>query len=356
MALSLSGSSTEDTLTTTSDTKTISGITASADSKRLLTVSIAWATTSGVSRTTSTVTYNGIALTKAVEITNTTGENTGAAIWYLLDANYPSAGSYDVVVTWSDTLSNPLAHITVQQYQDVNQSSLSNSFTNNPDNSTTFSLTASGLSTARNSFVIDCVAANQGSTVTQDSPQVLLESATGTVGVNTAFMGSSYEDAGTSSSVDLGWSGAASACDWSGVGLELIDDSPQIITPTGFNSAGAFGSSSHNKTHTASGFNTAVTLGTPSLLDLTILDVLGFNTPSAFGSPTFRKFITPSGFNTSTNFGTLTTVKFLNPTGLNTPLGFGTPTLVFVWNRVGDSTATFTKDPDPTATFTRIDS
>lgn len=212
--------------------------TCSSGTDRLLVVRIEWATGSTF-RTVSTVRYNGIDLTEAVALQNAGGDDIGVAIWYLKDADFPANGTYNVVTTWSGSLSDATTQIRINTFTGVTQTSLSNTDTQSTDNSTSFSKTVSGLNTSKESWVIDCIGCNDGtlgSGINPDSPQVE-QGSSSSGGIlasgNLCVQGASYEDAGTSSSVSMGWSGAdASTADWAGVFLELIDSTPLSVSPS----------------------------------------------------------------------------------------------------------------------------
>lgn len=83
---------------------------------------------------------------------------------------------------------------------------------------------------------------------------------------------------------------------------------------------------------TVTGFDPAVTFGTPTLTQTTNLAVTGFDVPVSFGTPTVTpdQSVTPSGFDVAVSFGSPVVVPDLlvSPTGFDVPVLFGSPTVV----------------------------
>lgn len=110
----------------------------------------------------------------------------------------------------------------------------------------------------------------------------------------------------------------------------LIPD--QFVNPSGFDLAVSFGTPTlvPDLLVTPSGFDLAVAFGTPTIVPpATELDVAGFDLATVFGTPGLRLTVDTDGFDTTVQFGTPT----LRPDLLVTPAGFdlttlfGTPTL-----------------------------
>ncbi|TDJ06650.1 MAG: hypothetical protein E2O71_08655, partial [Deltaproteobacteria bacterium] len=66
---------------------------------RLLTVCIAVEAPLGSSDVTGNVTYDGVAMTKAIDNIAGTSFDQNVEIWYMLEANLPVAGTYSVSIT-----------------------------------------------------------------------------------------------------------------------------------------------------------------------------------------------------------------------------------------------------------------
>lgn len=339
MSLAIDGSTTEVESSTHNHTSlTASSITASTGSKRLMVVTCCHVTTSGTVRTASGCTYNGISLTKAVEVTNTTADNTYAAVFYLKDADYPSAGSYDVVATWSDTLANPISQMTVTQLTDANQTTF-NTTSDNPDNTNSPDTTIGSLNVARTSFIFDAVSGNNAPSATADSPQISLGTATN----GNLFCGASYEDAGTSSTVNLGWGNGVSGTDWCHALLEVIDDSPFTVSPTLLTSTTTFGSESIDKAYGTTALTSTTTFGTPSLDKSKFIFPARLTSTTTFGTPGFNKDFDMTSFTSTTAFGSPSIDKGLSTISFTSTVTFGVPTLGKIWDKVADPTGVFTK-------------
>jgi len=78
----------------------------------------------------SGVTYGGVAMTEAANaVTGTTGFRNYCAMWFIDEANLPSNGANDCVITWTGTEGTSEMWAAVAQYNDIAQGASTNSDT-----------------------------------------------------------------------------------------------------------------------------------------------------------------------------------------------------------------------------------
>jgi len=117
---------------------------------RLIVVTISWEDAQD-SASISSLTFDGSAMTMAIDVTVGTGYSEYISLWYLLDASLPNnPGSYNIAVTVSETITREI-YMAVAEYSGVKQSA--------PDDSDTDASTGSG------STAITLTAATDGSVV-----------------------------------------------------------------------------------------------------------------------------------------------------------------------------------------------
>lgn len=104
----------------------------------------------------------------------------------------------------------------------------------------------------------------------------------------------------------------------------------QFVNPAGFAPAVEFGTPALSQGVQASGFDMAVQFGTPSLAPDQIVTVDGFDLAVQFGSPNVRLSVEPDGFDLPIEFGSpgVYPDNVVHPDGFDLALLFGSPTVV----------------------------
>ncbi len=174
-------------------------------SNRLLVVSIASEGWAAGSYDVTAVTYDTISLTKAVE--NTVGSSAfmNTEIWYLLDADLPSAGTYTVSVAVSGTP------------QEINAGAVSvtgaaqrapEAIAASDDNENGAGSIQTGITTLTDgAWVFDCVGSGNNITFTPDAGQTEFYEQ----GVSTSGGAGSYEEKSTAGLETQGWTADATS-------------------------------------------------------------------------------------------------------------------------------------------------
>lgn len=169
------------------------------NANRYLVVGVAFEEQTVSAATISTVTYNGVGLTKAVskEIKDVSNKAV-SELWYLTEASLPAAGSYTVEITPDSFTINAMYGGAVSVYGAKQQAPEALSSTSNSLN--TISTTITTISD--NAWIIDSVACGDTGTYTPDGTQT--ERVDQTDGVRAAHAMSTLEKA-TAGSQSVGW-------------------------------------------------------------------------------------------------------------------------------------------------------
>ncbi len=184
---------------------TISGaFTVAAGTNRLLVVGIG----SVPSNAVSSVTFNGVALTKLSQIAN--GTATKAEIWYLLA---PPEVTANVVVNWTGTVE---AAVGVANYTNVDQNNpFGTVVTNTVNGAGNFSL---AVPSNAGDIAFDVVSSTSNTAHTAATQTPIQNSIFG-AGTNSVKVSSSWRD-GQATSTNMAWT-ASNTSNWSGIGVAL---------------------------------------------------------------------------------------------------------------------------------------
>lgn len=332
MAISQIGTKTTETgVNTNSITKSYTLV---SGSDRVLVVGVGSTDSFDGGSTVSTVTYNGVSLTKQAEADNTIPV---ASIWTLVEASLPSNGAHNVVVTFNGSETPAGSAIVIDCFESVD--SVGNTESTTHSSTASYNQTQSPLDTSVDSLIVEASAhaattggsAKSGQTNTTE------------ISISGGEFGYSNKDAGTSSSTTIGYESYASGDSHAQVAIELVETDPINVSPSPVTGSGSV----EDVTLSASG---SATISPSSLSGSGSVSDMGdiINTDLLLESVTSTSAVSDVGLSGggSASFsvdevsgaGSVSNVKIENGT--------------FV--RVQDPTGVFTKVPDPTGTFTRV--
>ncbi|MBN1162481.1 hypothetical protein JXA34_01915 [Patescibacteria group bacterium] len=130
--------------------------TLSAGANRMVIVLVGIENGDTVSCSSSAVTYGGENMTRAVtELTGTSGFRSLTEIWYLLEADLPSEGSNNVVITCTGTSSAPEINGVAMTLEEVDQTAPDD--TNSQSQTSTADISTSIVPVVDNSWLIDAL-------------------------------------------------------------------------------------------------------------------------------------------------------------------------------------------------------
>jgi hypothetical protein len=149
-AIALNGAVTDSVANLVNQSSITTSVVGAAGSDRLMVVCVQ-SRTSGATSTVSGVTFNGVAMTEAIANSYTPGPVYRTGLWYLVA---PDVTTANVVVTWSNALTDEAQGYSVLQFTGVAQSGAVNATAIGSGNGTTASAVVT--TTASDTMIVDC--------------------------------------------------------------------------------------------------------------------------------------------------------------------------------------------------------